>query len=180
MQLSPVGSRWKIANYTWHNPISFNPKEVTIKKYITDNIKVTIVFEFIVNSYTFPLIWELLFLPVLALIVASETYVQNKDEYKEVSKFLNRLLVIIGFYVLIYCVVSIIGDYRKIASLGTMKEFLLAPVLTLMIIPYIYIFVLISNYEQIFLRLSVGVNKEKGIKRYAKRKVFFYCLFSII
>lgn len=161
------------------NSISLHKKENIFKKYMLDSLKFIVVIEFISNKYTFSFIWEFFLILIAVLITMAEVYSKSNEEYKLANKTLGTLLAAIGFIILINSINSIIKDYRNFGTIDTLKEFLLTPILTLMFLPFVYLVVLFSNYELIFLRLNLGIKKSKELKKYAKMKLCFFCHFSL-
>ena len=149
------------------------------KKIFLDNIRLIIIFEFTVNIYTFPLYVEIFLVPLISFIVLLNVVTSYRSKDIRVSKILNIIQVIIGLLILGYSLYKIILDFKNFATLNTLKDFLLAPVLTLSIIPFLYCFILYINYENIFVRLNLGVKKDKKIKKYAKIQIIKYCSLKI-
>jgi len=150
-----------------------------LKKIFLDNIKLIIIFEFIVNIYTFPLYIEIILVPLISFIVLLDVVASYSSKYIIVSKILDIIQIIIGLSVLSYSIYKIVLDFKNFATLNTLKDFLLAPILTLSIIPFIYCFILYINYENIFKRLDLGVKKDKKLKKYAKKQIIKYCSLKI-
>ncbi|MHB1254515.1 MAG: hypothetical protein ACYCZ1_10185, partial [Candidatus Humimicrobiaceae bacterium] len=69
--------------------------------------------------------------------------VSNMDKKnKTLSKILKILQLLIGLFVLGYSIYKIIIDFKDFMTLNTLKDFLLAPILTISFLPFIYIIVL--------------------------------------
>lgn len=149
------------------------------RKIIIDNIKIVIIIEFIVNTYTFSLVGELVFIPILTLIVIMEVVAKTDDKYSSVAKLMNGLQVIIGIIILIYAMSNVVSDYKNFGSLDTLRNFLLAPLLFILFFPFIYFILLFANYELLLIRLNLGYEKSRKLKRYAKRKIIKHCLLSL-
>jgi len=154
---------------TSNDKVNF-PKEIII-----DNMRLLIIFEFIVNTYSFPLYIEIFLVPLVSFFVLIGIVANRSPKYIKVSKLINIIQIIIGLFILGYSIFRIILDFEQFASLKTLKDFLLAPILTLFTIPFIYCFLLYINYENVFIRLELGRNKEKGLKRYAKMRIIRFC-----
>lgn len=149
------------------------------RKIIIDNIKIVIIIEFIVNTYTFSLGGELVFIPVLTLIVIMEVVAKTDDKYSSVAKLMNGLQIIIGIIILIYAMSNVVSDYKNFGSLDTLRNFLLAPLLFILFFPFIYFILLFANYELLLIPLNLGYEKSRKLKRYAKRKIIKHCLLSL-
>jgi len=153
--------------------------ENLFRKIIINNIKIVMVIEFTVNTYTFSLIGELFFIPLVALIVILEVVARMDKKNLSVAKLMLGLQVIIGWLILVYAISNVVSDYKSFGNLDTLKNFLLAPLLTISISPFIYFLALFVTYELLFVRLDLGCEKSKELKSYAKRKIILYCLLSL-
>lgn len=149
------------------------------KKHIKDNITVVLILEFIINTYTFSLVGEILFLPAFTMIALVNTYTDIKQEHESVKKLSENLLSIIGLIILTLAVIKAFGDFSNFSSTENLRRFLLPVILSFLSLPYLYLLVLVSNYEQLFLKLEFGQNKDKKVKRAAKRVIIKHCLLSL-
>lgn len=161
------------------NLVTLREDENLFRKIIIDNIKIVIIIEFLVNTYTFSLVGELVFIPFMTLIVMLDVVAKTDKKYLAVAKLMSRLQIIIGLVILIYAISNAISDYKNFGSLDTMKNFLLAPLLTISFLPLIYFILLFAAYESLFIRLNLGYEKGKKLKNYARRKIIKQCLFSL-
>jgi len=157
-----------------YNAITSTKNENLLRKLIIDNIKIVIIFEFFVNTYTFSLVGELVLIPIVTIIVISEVIAKTDKKYNSVVKLMRGLQIIIGTGILIYAVSKAISDYKNFGSLETLRNFLLAPMLTISLLPFIYFAVLFSTYELLLIQLNLGFEKSKALKCYAKRKTIRY------
>ena len=165
-------------------PISFysvtsETDQNLFRKIIVYNIKIVIIIEFIVNTYTFSLVGELVLIPVVTFIVILGVVAKTDEKNSSVAKLTNGLLIIIGIVILIFAISNVVSDYKNFVSLDTLRKFLLSPLLTILFLPFIYFMVLFSTYEQLFVQLNLGYEKSKKLKRYAKRKIIQHCLLSL-
>lgn len=154
--------------------ITANDGENLFRKVVGDTIKIVIVLEFLVNTYTFPIYIELFLIPFLALIAMFGAYSDASKKDATVSSFIKGVQIIVGFSILAGAVFVAISDMQHLQSLNTLRSIALAPVLSLLLIPFLYALLLVSEYEQVFLRLHLGREKKDTIKRYARRKIIAY------
>jgi hypothetical protein len=153
--------------------------ENLFRKIITENIKIVIVIEFLVNTYTFSLVGELVFVPFMTLIVMIDAIAQRDKKCSSAAELMNGLQVIIGMAILIYAVSNAISDYKNFGSLDTMRSFVLPPLLTISFSPLIYLILLFVSYEDLFVNLNLGYEKGKKLKNYARKEIIKHCLFSL-
>ena len=120
-----------------------------------------------------------LLIPFATLLVLVDAVAQADEKYSGVAKITTPSLTIIGLGYLFYAVYRAAIDYQHFLGVDSLKNVLLAPILTISFSPFIYLIVVIINYEQIFVRLKLGPDKESSLKRYAKRKVILHCGMSM-
>ena len=161
------------------NLVTSDTGQNLFRKIIVCNIKLVIIIEFLVNTYTFSLVGELILIPVVTFIVILEVVAKTDEEYSSVAKLMNGLQIIIGVIILIFAISNVVSDYKNFVSLDTLRNFLLAPLLTISFLPFIYFMVLFATYELLFTRLNLGYEKSKKLKRYAKREIIKQCLLSL-
>ena len=152
--------------------------EKPIRKIIKELVAFTIILEFIVNTYVFKLLVELFFVPTIAFLTAVYTYATIKTEYKIVEKILGTLLAIIGIAMFTQALIQIYYDFDKFARLDTLTDFILPPILTISILPAIYLLLLYSSYELLFIRVDLMLNS-KEMQRYAKKLLILHCGFKV-
>lgn len=148
------------------------------KKILSELITFTILLEFIVNTYVFKLPMELLFVPLITFLVIMNTFSSSKSEYKIIEKFSGALLSVIGIIMLIYVSVKIYKDFHSFASIDTLIDFIIPPILTICILPAIYLLLLYTFYDSLFIRVGLMLDSTQ-IQWYAKKLIIFHCGFSI-
>ncbi len=149
-----------------------------IRKIIKELVVFTVILEFIVNTYVFKLPVELFFVPTIAFLTAVYTYASIKTEYKVVEKIIGTLLAIIGIAMFVQALIQIYYDFDKFARLNTLIDFILPPILTISILPAIYLLVLYASYELLFIRVDIMLDP-KEMQRYAKKLIILHCGFEI-
>ena len=149
------------------------------KRIITDNIKVIIIVEFLFNFYTFPLVVELIMLPILTFLIIVQTYAeiyqQQEPKYKVTTSCIKKILSLIGYGIFIYVIWMAIKDYGNLLLIYNVKILLLPIFLTLLSIPCFYIVALILEYDSVLTSIkhiwrdnpSVAKDMIKATKRYA-------------
>lgn len=160
------------------NLVTSETDQNLFRKVIVDTIKIVIIIEFIVNTYTFSLVGELVLIPVVTFIVILGVFAKTDEKNSSVAKLTNGLLIIIGIVILIFVISNVVSDYKNFVSLDTLRKFLLPPLLTILFLPFIYFMILFTAYDDLFNQLNLGYEKSKKLKRYAKRKIIKHCLLS--
>lgn len=146
-------------------------------KILVDSFKVAILLEFLVNTYTFSLPAELAITLLVTLIAIVGIVASSDKKTSGVARFSQGMQTIIGLIILCVVFSRAISDLRNLTSLDTVRSIILIPLLSTLLSPFIYIVVLISKYELIFLRL--GTEKDKRLKRYARRCIILHVGFSL-
>ena len=164
---------------TVFSTIANDKAEKPIKKIVKELITITIVLEFIVNTYVFKLPIELVLLPILAIITATYTYVSFKSQYKGVEKFLGSLLAIIGIAIVVQALIQVYHDFEKFGRFDTFIDFILPPILTISILPAIYLLMLYVLYDSLFIRVNIVLGNDSEKRRYAKKLLFLHCYFQV-
>lgn len=133
------------------------------KRIILEAIKITAVFEFILNSYTFGLITELILVPITIFIVLLQVIADKEDEFQIFSNAMKVLLGILSIILLSYSIYYSITDYKNFYSVRTGFSFIFPLLLTAIFIPFLYFIALYSRYESFFVRLDFMANKRDEI-----------------
>ena len=124
-----------------------------LKKLVGRLLKVTLVIEFVVNLYVFPLVIEF----VLVFLVLSFTGMQALAEHKPsiiergTRKVIDGVLIGIGVFLLASFAVHALSDLDFL-SREAAERFLVVPALTLASIPFLYLVAWFSRWEQARLR----------------------------
>ena len=145
------------------------------KSLIMKNLKLTVLVEYIVNLFTFSLLFELIIVPIVTFIALLNTFSKHYKEHKDVEKLTNSILVVIGLFVLFYTIDRAITEYNSVGNLDVLKNFLFPIIYSFISIPYMYIFTLYVEYEKIFLRLKLGRERSRRLNLLIKLRLLVFC-----
>ncbi len=137
------------------------------KEILKDCFKWTLFVEFLVNFYTFSFITELILFPLLGFIILLHAYAKTDRKQEPVSKLLNSVLVIIGWGYFLYVLYKTVTDYQALLHYSTLYSFVFPIVLTISLLPFLYLLAVYMSYEMLFLRLrwkAYGEEKTKKLK----------------
>ncbi|SFC75817.1 hypothetical protein [Clostridium uliginosum] len=153
------------------------------KKVFLDNFKFILIFQFIVNFYTFSLIGELILIPVSTIIIVCICILNVLPEFqneksKPVKKLFKCINTLLGLYIIINSIVLAFKDIKNLETIDTFKSILLPIILSTTFILFIFLFALWAGYEQIFIRIQFGEKKSRRLIIYIKIKVFLLCHFN--
>lgn len=148
-------------------------------KVIAENFRVVILLEFLVNTYTFSLPAELVLVPAITWIVMVNAYASPYKQHAGMAKLTQILQALFGSGILGIAGVRAFSDLKTLGSMVTLRSVALAPLLSLLFIPCLYALGLTSRYNEVFVRLNLGGEKDPGVKRYARRRIVAYVRLSM-
>lgn len=148
------------------------------RKVALDGLKFAAILTFILNLYVFNLVVELILVPVLAFIAALGAVAASQSEFKQVSSFINWVMIAFGIAFIVYAIVGITTNFNGFATLKNLEDFLTPIVLTLTLLPLAYLLGLYSVYESLFIRVTFRIT-DKQLARYAKRQIMAACRFRV-
>ena len=161
------------------NAVSSEADETYIKKILKDNLKITMILEFFMSTFTFNIWIELAIIPVITIITVMNVIAERKEEYKNVHKLLDSVLAIAGFWIFYETIKIGINEYKQLNIINTLVSFMIPIVYLILIIPLEYILELYSKYEVLFLRMTFKEEKDKRIRLHHRTAIFRECNFSV-
>jgi len=126
---------------------------------------VAIFAEFFINLVVLPLWAEFFLLPIITFIAVMQVFVERKEEYGAVRKLADNLSAVIGLGLFAYVLISLITNPTQLEPLDGLRSLLLPVVLTLLSLPFIYVFGLWIAYDSAFR----GISSRAGDRRLARR-----------
>jgi hypothetical protein len=145
-----------------------------IKKLLVNNVKVIVLLEFIIGEYTFSLPVELVLVPIIGIIAALDVIAKTDKKNPSVAKVIEGIQSFFGFLIISFAIIHGVGDYRSLATFDSIRKVVLVPVLSLSLTPYIYLLLLWTSYENLFVYLRMNTIKDAGVRWYAKRALINY------
>lgn len=139
------------------------------KKIIQSSLKLTVIIAFIVNTYTFWIIWEIILLFFLLLFTIVWTFSEYKEEYNQVKSFSDYVLLLVWIAILLVAVYGFISEPDKILAIENIYIFFTPILLTILFLPFIYLFALVMEYEVFLIRVKVFPQEY-----FPKYKIFLY------
>lgn len=134
-------------------------------------IKLTTVFGFFINFYTFNIIIELILVPVIIVIVSLIAFSKTDTYYKPAEKFFSIIFLIILIYLILNFIYNIFINPNGFLNINTGMIYILPGILTITLLPYIYALALYIEYDTFYSRLKVIFDDSKTCK-YIFKKVF--------
>lgn len=149
------------------NSVDREAKDDYVQKVLKDSIKPMIFVEFIMSTFTFNIIVELIMIPFITALSLAEVLSEGKVEPASAKKFLNGLMGIIGIWILYGTISIAIDEYQQLNYSDTFISFMIPIVYLIAIIPLLFVWLYIGKYDLIFCRMS---KYEKNIS--FKRKIW--------
>lgn len=134
---------------------------------VRENLKIIVVLQFVISVYTFSLWVELIFVPVISMLVAVMTYTQSYEKYKPVETLVSKLVEGIGLFIIAYTVYMIFAAFGDLAQTKSIYDLLVPTTLSIMLLPFLYLLATYTSYQEVFVRLNVWI-KEPSLLRYTK------------
>ena len=150
-------------------------KEHFFRNEIAKNLRFALIVIFLINLYVFNFYVELLFMPFVTFVIMMSVLSESKPEFKPVKKLTQIILVLLGFLIVTHAFTSLIKGFHNFDTLQTLRDFLLAPVLTIMVLPVVYLLAVYSTYEMLFVQLRHRNKGYKPVVRYAMWEVMKVC-----
>lgn len=148
---------------------------------VIDNLKLLAIFQFVVSVYTFSLLIEFLLVPVLVLVGAMLAIVDTDKKYNQVKKILEYCLSFFGAILIFYTLYMLVTNFDGFGNEKTAYDFFIPPLLTFFYLPFLFIILVYSTYEQVFIRLKFSIKNtfyRKLAKLYAA--IFFNVRISLL
>ncbi|MBM0064905.1 hypothetical protein [Alkalicoccobacillus gibsonii] len=142
-------------------------------------ISIVVFLECMINFYTFSIAIELVLVVIILLltfIVAIYSY-DKKDEYKTAGDGAGCLLKLTGLILFIYSVIQLINNFADLSLI--LYEVLISVILSILLIPFSYLFACIARYETIFNRLDFLNTIDSKAKSKIKKRIIRLCKLNL-
>lgn len=149
------------------------------KETIFQCIGITAVLEFILNVHTLPLLGEIILLPVLCFLGAGITMSQYEPKYAMIGKLFSGVLSVLGLLLLIYVIRSLYLYHADLMTRSTLNSFFLPILLTLLVLPFLYMSKLVADYETFFVRLQIFIPLDRRLRNYVRWQTLLNCRFDL-
>lgn len=133
-------------------------------KPLWDSLRIMVLLELLVGKVTFPLPVELLLVPLATIFGILCVVAEFKHRGEPVHVLLRRVQVLFGFTILAVVAYRAFQDPQLLASRAVMAEYLIAPILSALFIPALYLCNVYSRYEWLFSK----VRGDRAYRWYAK------------
>lgn len=151
-----------------------------LKKTVVRCVAVTVFIEFLLNLYAFPLLGELVLIPVLAFLGAASVITENKPEYASVRQLFDGIQSIIGILLVGYVIRIIYLHHSELISRDVLISILLPILLTILFLPFLYLSKLVADYELLFLHLKHAIPQDKRLLSTVRRNAIVLCHVNLV
>ena len=139
------------------------------------NFKFILILEFIVNLHTFNIFFEFICIGFITICALLSTFISTDEKHSQLKNICDYFVSAYGLVVLVYSIIITINNFSSFVTFETLLSFLFPILLTILFIPFLYVFSLIFIYEKLFLRLEFFFKENHELKRFTKRKLFGLC-----
>ena len=137
---------------------------------VINQLKLLAIFEFIINFYVFSIWAELVIVPTSTFLGALLAVSESKPEFSSAKTLLKWVLAVFGLALTLLAVLQIASQFQTFASIGTLRDFALTPLMTLGFLPFLFVLGLFYSYENLFNRLHFFVEGAELV-RFAKIRI---------
>lgn len=149
----------------------YNKELPELKELIKDNFKFTLIFEFVYNTFTFPLVVEFWMVPIFFIIGGMQAICNTDKKYQQLKNYIQTLFAYLGAGIIFYCLYCSIVHFKQLATRLTLLDFLLPVWYFVPLLPLIYLLKIFSEYSFTFDRLNIKNIKNTKMKIYYKWKL---------
>lgn len=150
-----------------------------IKQATTDSLTIGLLV-FIIDLNQLSILTYLLLIPMLTFLNLLHIVAKSKKEFSSIARFTGSILSAIGFYLLIQSATVISSEPTQYLTISNFTVYLLPIILTLALIPYIYLLMLFIAYDDIFRFINYFMAKNNTkLARLFRQKVLFLCKLNL-
>jgi len=139
-----------------------------------------IIAEFIEGFYSFPLWIELILIPFVLFMAGLSVFSKGEEKYQDINSCTNSIIKWLAIAVFFISLYETLAHWRLSFNEDHLKDILLAPVMTLLFLPYLYLLAIYMGYEILYLRLGFQTRGKPNLFRLAKHRLRRTCGLNII
>jgi hypothetical protein len=145
------------------NATHASPNDATFaRRLLRKAVRFTLIVEFLVTLYVLPFGVELFLVPLIGLFVGMQVVAAYDPSAASAKGFIDAVLLAIGFGLMLYVTVSALTDIHGLLTRENGEKFLLAPAMTLALLPFLYVVAWLSRREQDNLRKRYPLSRQPG------------------
>jgi len=166
------------------NSIHCKSSEELFSKHIISNLKFTLIFEFLVNFYVFPLFIEILIIPIVFIFEICKTALVKVEESSGkdfIVKVFNLIEISSGLLIIGFVILKCIEHYSDLLTTDIAFSFFHPLFLMILYFPFTYLWVLYSKYETLLVSIKTVFRniKKENIGEYLRKRIISYSLLNM-
>lgn len=143
------------------------------RNWIMDNLKIAVVIEFITTKFSFSLIGEFFLIPTLTLLGVLSVVAAIKKEHATIHTLINGVLAAFALFIVGYAIYQISLNFEDFATVETAIEFITPPLMSVLLLPFLWGFFTYITYERILIRLKIAMGENDSLYSYAKCQAIY-------
>lgn len=158
-----------------YKAIGKKTNENQFQNMILDTLKFAVLVEFVISSFTFSLVAELLIQPAVLFLVLLDAVAGTKTEYKPAKKLTSCLMILAGIAVIGFTLKEAVNSYQTLGAFDLLVSFFTPIAFSFLYVPVAYGFVIYAKYDTLFVRMSFYEPMDKKIRHYHRKAVLSAC-----
>ena len=146
---------------------------------ITDNIKLAVLVEFLISTFSFPIFGEFVLQFILLFLGVLQAYAGAKEEYASTKKLIDWLLAIIGLFVLVYSLIEAVKSYAELDLIDLLVSVITPLVFSVFYLPVAYLLAVYSEYQLLFISMRFKESKDYEVQKTHRKKALKVCRLSL-
>jgi hypothetical protein len=135
------------------------------RKRVAATLGITEFLAFFTNLFVLSLFVEFFLQPLLFLIAGVGVVAEMQARTRSVKRFADVLLALIGLSLFVFTVQQLVANWSDIDKGILLQQIALPVWLTLGLLPFIYLFGLLANYELAFMRINFATDDRRARRR---------------
>ena len=141
----------------------------TARRLIAEAIAWTEIIVFLSEVHTLPLWGEMLLLPAMTLVAMMLALAPRDPKTTIIVKPLSALQVYVGLSIILFSLLGVFQDPEDFLTWNTLREFLDPILLSLALIPFLFVLAMLMETETNFTSLRI-LGGDPALARYAERR----------
>ena len=150
-----------------------------LRRLVATTVALTAVVEFVSNAYTLPLPVELVLVPMVVVLVTLASFADLRPEFAITRRPFKVLVLALFVGMLTPTIVYVVQHLGQLASAERAREFLLPLVLTLALIPYLYLVRIVIAWQTALSMLKSLMQDRPLLLNTARRALIRSCHVSL-
>lgn len=160
------------------NVLDKSSNEKYIRNYLRSNFGIFVCISYLVDSFTFSFLFELVMIPLIVLLTCVECFFNNDSKNEDVHVFIIMLEAFLFIVFIVCTIIKGTQEYSQLLNIDLIIEFLIAPAYIISFTPFVFVLDICAVYDRIFFRLSIKDIQNKDLLRKHKFEIMKICQFS--